>query len=347
MKAAVFKGPGQPLHIEDVADPSPRDDELLIAVKACGVCGTDLHWTEMHDTRGGWRELAPGRVLGHEFAGEVVEIGRNLRGQFRAGDAVCALPFIGCGTCRACLTGRIFRCASVDTRASPTLQGAYAEATRVGGAEAVRLPPGAAMTHGALVEPLAVGLAAVERARFDAGATILIMGAGPVGLAVAMWCRFLGARHVVVSDKIEARAAQAAEFGATDWINAETADVAQAMKAIAKGPPDVVFECVGLPGTLQLATEYVANDGVVVVAGLCMAPDTLSPAIAVVKAIDLRFTMCYERRHFDVIVEHMERGRIDVDRFVTGTVSFDEFPARFEGLKTAGHDVKVMLCPGH
>ena len=345
MKAAVFQAPSQPLVIETVADPTPGPQELLIAVGACGVCGTDLHWTENRDTSGGWRELAAGCILGHEFAGEVVEVGHDVRDRFRPGDSVCAMPFIGCGRCAACMAGRVFRCAEVDTRASRTLPGAYAELTRVGAAETVRLPAGVDHRTGALVEPLAVGLAAAERARFSPGASVLVMGAGPVGLSVAMWCRFLGARHVVVSDLVPSRAERSADFGATDSIDASSEDVAARMQQIAGGPPDVVFECIGVPGTLQLAVEHVANDGCVVVAGLCMGADAFLPAVAVVKAIDLRFTMCYEKRHFEVIVDHLERGRIDVSQLVTGTVGFDAFPAKFEQLKRAGDDLKVLLDP--
>ncbi|MCH9675688.1 MAG: alcohol dehydrogenase catalytic domain-containing protein [Gammaproteobacteria bacterium] len=345
MKAATFNAPSSPLVVKTVDDPSPGPSELVIAVGACGICGTDLHWSENRDTSVGWRELAPGRVLGHEFAGEVVEVGRDVKNLFRTGDRVCALPFIGCGRCTACLAGRVYRCTQVDTRATATLPGAFAEFTRVGAAETVRLPAGVDDSLGALVEPLAVGLAAAERAQLKSGARVLIMGAGPVGLAVAMWCRFLGARHVVVSDVIGARAARSAEFGATDFIDANEDDVNAQMLQRTGGLPDVVFECVGLPGTLQLAIDYVANDGVVVVAGLCMAADSFLPAIAVVKAIDVRFTMCYEKRHFEVIVEHLDSGRINASHFVTATVGFDAFPEKFEQLKNAGSDLKVMLNP--
>ena len=345
MKAATFQAPGQPLVIEKVADPMAGAAELVIAVSACGICGTDLHWTEMHDTSGGWRPLKAGGVLGHEFAGEIVEVGRDLTHLYKTGEMICALPFIGCGTCAACVAGRIFRCQKADTRATSTLPGAYAEYTRVGGAEAVRLPAGVDPKLGALVEPLAVGLAAAERASFAPGSSILIMGAGPVGLAVALWCRFLGARHVVVSDLVGTRAERAAEFGATDYIDASKESVTDFMRQRIGGRPDVVFECVGVPGTLQLAVEQVASDGVVVVAGLCMAADSFLPAVAVAKAIDLRFTMCYEKRHFEVIVEHLGTGRVDVSGLITGTVGFDAFPDKFEGLKTAGSDIKVLLDP--
>jgi (R,R)-butanediol dehydrogenase/meso-butanediol dehydrogenase/diacetyl reductase len=345
MKAAVFKGPGMPLEIGEVADPTPGPTDLVLAVRACGICGTDLHWTEVREPSGGWRVLSPGCVLGHEFAGEIVEVGADVRGRFRIGERVCALPFIGCGQCAACLRGRVFRCAEVQMRAAPALSGAYAQYTRVGAAETVRLPDGVDHRAGALVEPLAVGLAAVERARLDPGETVLIVGAGPVGLAVALWCRFLGARQVVVSDLVAVRAERAMEFGATAAIDAGSEEVAHRLAQLTGGAPQVVFECVGLPGTLQLAVDEVAPDGRVVVAGLCMGADRLFPAKAFVKALDLHFTFCYERRHFEIVVDHLASGRLDPSHLVTGGVGFADFPSTFERLKCAGDDLKVMFEP--
>ena len=346
MKAATFVAPGSPLAVVDIADPVPVENEVVIAVKRCGICGTDLHWTEEHDADAGWRPLPAGSVLGHEFAGEVVAVGKNAGTSLSEGDAICALPFIGCGACLACKAGKIYRCARVDTRGTRTLTGAYAEYARVGVQEAVRLPQGVGYDVGALVEPLAVGLAAAERAALHPGASIAVIGAGPVGLAVAFWCRFLGAGHVVMVDLVGARARRAAEFGATDFIDASAIEVVPAFTALAGAPPDVVFECVGLPGTFQQGIDLVANDGVLVVAGLCMAADTFLPTVALLKALDVRFTMCYERRHFETIVGYLDTGRIDASKFVTGVVGFADFSARFNALKTPGDDIKVLLDPG-
>ena len=94
MKAAVWKAPGTPLVIEDVPDPAPGPGDLVLKVRACGICGTDLHWSESPDGNAGWRALEPGAVMGHEFAGEVVEVGRDLRGRWHVGQRVCAQPFV-------------------------------------------------------------------------------------------------------------------------------------------------------------------------------------------------------------------------------------------------------------
>ena len=346
MKAAVFTAPGTPLHVESVPDPTPGPNDLVIAVNACGICGTDLHWSRHTDAQAGWRLLKPGAVMGHEFAGEVAAVGRDARGAWREGDRVTAQPFIGCGACAECFAGRAYRCADVTMRADLELPGAYAEFTRVGAATTLRLPEEVGFAEGALVEPLAVGLSAAEKARLSPGDRVLVVGAGPVGLAVALWCRFLGARHVAVSDLLASRAEQALEFGATAAIDASREDVPARAAALTGGAPDVVFDCVGVPGSLQLAVDYAPADARVVVVGLCMSRDAIYPGRAIVKELDLAFAFIYRKRHFELVLDALARGRIDAARLITDRVGLDGFPAAFEALRAPSGQIKVMLEPG-
>lgn len=345
MKAAVFKAPGAPLAIEDVPEPRPGPTDLILKVRACGICGTDLHWSERKDGSAGWRALEPDTVMGHEFAGEVVEVGSGLRGQWKIGERVTAQPFIGCGQCPDCQAGRGFRCPSGQMRASAELPGAYAEYTRVGAATTLRLPDSVGFAEGALVEPLAVGLNAVRKARLEPGDTVLIVGAGPVGIAVALWCRFFGARHIAISDLVGARAERATGFGATAAIDASREDVGARVRRLASAPPDVVFECVGVPGSFQLAIDYAPHDARVVIVGLCMAADTFFPAKALTKELDLSFAFIYKKRDFEIVLDLLGRDRIDPRGMVTERVGFDAFPAAFEALKRPGDQIKVMLEP--
>jgi (R,R)-butanediol dehydrogenase/meso-butanediol dehydrogenase/diacetyl reductase len=347
MKAAVFKAPGAPLVIEDVPDPTPGPSDLILKVAACGICGTDLHWSESPDggAHAGWRRLEPGAVMGHEFAGEVVEVGRELRGQWHVGQRVCAQPFIGCGLCAHCTSGRGYRCEQVATRSSAALTGAYAEYTRVGAHASFLLPDGVGFDQGALVEPLAVGLNAVDKARLEPGDSVLIMGAGPVGIAVALWCRFFGARHIVVSDLVGHRAERAIGFGATAAIDASREDVPSRMRQLIGEQPRVIFDCVGVPGSLQLAIDYAPFDGHVVVVGLCMAADRFFPTKALTKELALTFVFVYRRRHFEIVVDMLATGRIDARGLVTGRVGFDAFAQTFESLKKPSDQIKVMLEP--
>ena len=98
MKAAVFHRSGLPLSIETIDDPQPLPSEMILKVCACGICGTDLHWSEINNEESGWRDINPGAVMGHEFSGEVVEVGKEAKGGWKVGDRVCAMPQIGCGT---------------------------------------------------------------------------------------------------------------------------------------------------------------------------------------------------------------------------------------------------------
>jgi (R,R)-butanediol dehydrogenase/meso-butanediol dehydrogenase/diacetyl reductase len=345
MKAAVFKQPGTPLVIEEVNDPEPGPDDLILKVKACGICGTDLHWSQGNDPSAGWRHLAPGSVMGHEFSGEIIELGKNTRSQFRAGERVVAQPFIGCGSCSACRAGRSYRCSTVVTRASPELTGAYAEYTRIGVAETLKLPDNASFHAGALVEPLAVGLNAVKRAGLQVGDPVLVIGAGPVGLSVALWCRFFGARDVIVSDLVDARTVRCAEFGATAVIDAANEDVQARFRQIAGRPPAVVFDCVGVPGSLQLSIDQAPADAHLVVVGLCMAQDAFFPAKAIVKELHITFAFVYSKADFQFVIDMLSSERIPVDALVTSVVGLDDFPNKFEAMRTPGADLKVMLEP--
>ena len=345
MKAAVFKGPGQPLAIETVADPRPAPTDLVLKVCACGICGTDLHWSEIKNEDSKWRPIQPGAVMGHEFAGEVVEVGPEARGDWKVGDRVCAMPQIGCGTCEACRAGKPHRCANGVSRASAAVTGAYAEFTRIGSNETFRLPDSVSYREGALVEPLAVGLNAVRRARLMPGDTVLIMGAGPVGLSVALWCSFFGARHIVVSDLVGHRAEQATRFGATAWINASREEVVPSFERISGAPPKVIFDCVGVPGSLQVAIDYAPIDSRVVVVGLCMQADRFFPATALMEELDIIFVFVYQKQDFEMAVDMLGRGRIDAAALVTSAVGFDDFPSTFDGLKKPSDQIKVMLEP--
>lgn len=345
MKAAVFKAAGAPLVIEDVPDPEPGPTDLILKVRACGICGTDIHWSESTDPDVGWRVLEPGAVMGHEFAGEVVEVGREVRSQWKLGDRVCAQPFIGCGSCPACLAGRAYLCPRVTMRASPSLLGAYAEYTRTGSSATLRLPESVGFREGALVEPLAVGLNAVGKARLEAGDTVLVVGAGPVGVSVALWCRFFGARHIIVSDLVAERAGKAAAFGATAAIDASREDVRSRVEAISGGAPQVVFDCVGVPGSLQLVIDYAPQDARVVVVGLCMAPDTVFPAKAITKELYLSFAFVYRKRHFEIVLDLLDHERIAASGLVTDRVGLEAFSEAFERLKRPSDQIKVMLEP--
>lgn len=345
MKAAAFQQPGEPLAIVDVATPEISKGELIIAVKCCGICGSDLHMADVHDPTSGMMPLANGTIMGHEFCGEVVEAANGADDRFKPGDRVTALPFIACGHCHACLSGSGHRCAQSRSLGLGGDAGGYAEYMKVGTSDTLQLPAGVDWQHGALVEPLAVALHGVKAAKLAAGENVLILGGGPIGLATALWCRYFGAQHVMVSDRVAERLSLAESLGATATVNATDEDVVGSFKRHAGRRPDVVIECIGLPGTQQLAMDYAPTNGRIVIVGVCMAPDTISPVKAITKELQVNYVFCYQRQDFEFTLDLLDRGLIDASPMLTRTVGFDQFPQAFEALKSDKTACKVLLVP--
>ncbi len=339
MRAAVFKGLGQPLVIEEVPDPQPTPTDLVVRVKSCGICGSDLHASDVPPG------MPPGTVMGHEFAGEVVEVGAQAAGDWKAGDRICALPYIGCGHCAACLSGDGTQCSKIQATGLGQIPGAYAEYVRVGAHETLRLPESLDFDAGATVEPLAVGLHAVRQSRLEPGANVLVIGAGPIGLATALWARFFGARSVVVSEMAPARLERAAAFGATHGIDASKENVPAAFAKVAGAAPDILFECVGVPGMLQQCIMMAPARSRIVVVGVCMQTDTIFPAMAILKELSLHFVVAYHRDDFAFTLDMLDAERIASQPMVTDHVGFDGFSAAFEALKKPTTQCKVILNP--
>jgi (R,R)-butanediol dehydrogenase/meso-butanediol dehydrogenase/diacetyl reductase len=193
-----------------------------------------------------------------------------------------------------------------------------------------------------MVEPLAVGLHAVDMGKIPRGATVLVIGAGPVGLATILWAKLLGARHVIVSEKAEIRKAMAARFGATDAIDPGLPLTRQVEK-IAGHAPDVIFECVGAPGLINTTMMEAPRGARIVIAGVCQQPDTIMPLMGIVKELELQFVLGYRPADFDYVIAMIASDRVDVSPMITDIVSLDTLPAAFEALRKPAHQCKVML----
>jgi 2-desacetyl-2-hydroxyethyl bacteriochlorophyllide A dehydrogenase len=328
MRAAVFEAIGLPLAVRNLPDPDPLDDELVIQVGRCGVCGTDLHMTEGH----GLFSAAAGCVLGHEFAGEVVAIGRSVEG-WAVGDRLAAMPVRTCGRCAACLAGVPLQCAQYANQF-----GGFGQYARVQALGAIRLPVGVALADAALVEPLAVALHGMLRADIVAGCSVVVLGAGPIGLAAAFWARRLGAGRITVVECLPRRREIALAMGVDRALSPEEA-------ARANGSSDIVVEAVGRPGMLAAAIDHVRMGGGIVSLGFCMTADPFTPALAACKEVSIRFPLAWTRRDFEVSVDVLARGAVEPRTMLTQSFGLDEFPQAFEALRQPSDQCKILLDP--
>lgn len=339
MRAAVFNGVGAPLAIEEVPDPVPGPDEVLIRVAACGVCGSDLHATEE-----GVFLQANGTILGHEFSGEVVWSGDSALG---AGTRVTAVPVHPCGVCAECRAGFPMMCRKNSIIGlAKDFPGAYAEYIKVPSSFVVPLPDNVSFEEGAMVEPLAVGLHAVDNAGIRVGDRVLVIGAGPIGLSVTAFARVAGAASVVVSERAPARLAAADAFGATGTIDASAVpDVGAAFAELAGGPPDVIFDCVGVPGVIQSCIDLARPRGTIVVVGVCMKQDAQVPFSAIMKELRIQYVLGYKDTDFARVLACMNAGQVRPAPMVTDRVGLAELPAAFEKLRRPVHQIKLMIAP--
>jgi (R,R)-butanediol dehydrogenase/meso-butanediol dehydrogenase/diacetyl reductase len=333
VKAAIVQGLHQPLIVGDVADPTPGDGEVVIRIARCGICGSDLHMTE--DPAYG---IIAGDVIGHEFAGEVMALGNGTEG-LKIGDRVAVSPLKSCGACAHCIKGEVQWCSAFGLQG-----GGYAEYALTRPNQCLLLPESASMADGAIVEPLAVALHGVNLSGVEAGDKVLILGAGPIGLAVAFWCRRKGASDVVLQDITDFQRDRALAMGATGF-SVDPDDPVAGAERVLGDKADVVFECVGLPGLIEQAVSQVRNRGTILLLGLCTRPDTFNSFAMLQKEVRLVTSAFFTLPEFQAALDVLNAGAAEPRHLVTDTISLDDTPARFEALRTRGHDCKVLIAP--
>jgi (R,R)-butanediol dehydrogenase / meso-butanediol dehydrogenase / diacetyl reductase len=328
MRAAVMQGLHQPLTIQTLPDPTPGEGEVVVKVGRCGICGSDLHMTE--DPAYG---KGAGDVLGHEFAGEVVALGTGA-GSLALGDLVSVIPLQSCGHCASCKSGEVAWCDKFGLQG-----GGYAEYAITRPNQCVKLPASASIADGAIIEPLAVALHGVNMSGLKAGDKVLIIGAGPIGLAVAFWARRAGASDVMIQDISDFQQDRAIAMGATGF-------AVSPHDPLIDGKADIVFECVGIAGLIEKAVGQVRNRGTILLLGLCTKPDTLNTFAMLSKEVRLITSAFFTRGEYEAALDVLNAGAAEPRLLVTDTISLADTPARFEALRTRSHDCKILINPG-
>lgn len=340
MRAVVMRS--SQLVLDTVPDPTPGPGEVLVKTLACGICGSDLHALKHADKMveaaretGAPFALDVNRdiVMGHEFCAEVLDYGPGTSGAASPGDRVVSMPIV-------------FRDGMFDTVGySNDAPGGYGEMMRLAAALVLPVPNGLPTEHAALTEPMAVGLHAVNKARMEDNDAPLVIGCGPVGLAVIAALKLKGAAPVVAADYSPMRRRLAEVMGADIVIDPAEKPAIPAFMETSNFRPAVIFECVGVPGMLQQIMRQAPLGSRIVVAGVCMENDTIKPAHGINKELSLQFVLGYTPDEFAGTLQHLAEGRIDVAPLVTGRVELGKVPAAFEELANPEKHAKILVEP--
>ena len=368
------------LRVDEVPVPSPAAGQVRLRVLRCGICGSDLHaqhgsdeWADVA-SRGGYDGVgrsADAVEYGHEFCGEIIDYGPATRRRLPPGTRVVALPFLR-SSGHVDLTGL-----------SANAPGAYAEQVLVQESMMMAVPDGLSTDVAALTEPMAVALHAVRRAEVDKGTVAIVVGCGPVGLAVILMLKALGVRTVVAADFAAGRRRLAAVCGADIVVDPKTdspydaasgkgylTELSAAMdfvvaarekldrlptgwwhawrlgERLGAGPKrPVVFGLVGIPGMIEDIIDRVPLFTRVVVAGVCVGVDHFTPAMAINKEIDLRFVFGYTPLDFHDTLQLLASGKVDPRPLITGTVGLAGVNDAFADLRAPDQHAKILIDP--
>lgn len=369
------------LAVADVPMPAPGPGQVLLRVTRAGICGSDLHVRRYADASAdvaaetgydAFMRPADTVVLGHEFAGEVLAYGPGCRQEWPVGTPVTAPPLLGRGD-----GGHMIGFSALAP-------GAYAECVLVSEDLAIPVPDGLSPEHAALTEPLSVALHAVRRSGIGRRDVAVVVGCGPVGLAVILMLKARGVRTVVASDYSQSRREVARRCGADVVVDPATHSVwdaydqprsevrtvtdrygrgLEAMAKLRRVPRlpwwqvvraadragamrgPVVFECVGVPGVIEEIITGAPFLARVVVVGVCMEHDSFRPTMAINKEISLRFVFNFDSSEFRESLMMMAKGTLDPSPLVTRTVGLADVPATFDALSSSPEQVKVLIDP--
>jgi L-iditol 2-dehydrogenase len=316
MRTAVLAAQEQ-FEVEERPKPSPGPDDVLVGISDVGICGSDIHYYE-HGRIGDYVVDYP-LVLGHESAGEVVEVGENVTG-LEAGDRVALEPGVPCRRCAHCKRGDYHLCEDVTFMATPPHDGAFTEYVSWPADFAYELPETVSTTEGALCEPLSVGIHACRRGEVGTGDTVLITGSGPIGLMMLETAQAAGATDVIVTDVVAEKLDFAADRGADMTIDITEEDLEDAVMEYTNGVgADVVIEASGATPSIESTLDVVRRGGTIVFVGLASEAEVPLDVLDIIdNELDVHGSFRYKNT-YDAAVDLLADDAVDV----TGIVDFE------------------------
>ena len=356
MQTATWHGQ-RDIRVEEKEVANVERNDVRVEVDTCEICGSDLHeYTagpifipegEPHAVSG---EKAP-ITMGHEFSGVVDEVGDGVT-DLNEGDSVAINPILYCGECRQCRQGNYHICDSGGFIGLSGGGGGFAESVVVSAEKAVPLREDVPLEHGALVEPLSVGLHAVRRSGIQAGDAVAIFGSGPIGLSVIQCARAAGAGQIFVSEPRAARRERAADSGADHLIDPTEVDATDEIHAATDGGVDAAFEVAGIEPTFNAALESSRPSGTITVVSIWEEKTSIPPNTLVLGERTLTGTLAYlggprSDEEYGMVIDMLADGMLDPDPLVTDHIGLDGIVNEgFESLLDEESDqVKIFVKP--
>ncbi|QPQ35087.1 2,3-butanediol dehydrogenase [Lysinibacillus sp. JNUCC-52] len=336
------------IRVENIVEPTIASGKVKIKVHWAGICGSDLHrYTvgpifipvkQLHHDRSDTYPL----VMGHEFSGEVVEVGAGVT-KVKIGDAVVIEPTLACGECAACRKGKYNICKHLGFHGLSGGGGGFSQYTMVDERMVHKMPEGLSYEQGALVEPAAVALHAVRQSKLKVGDKAAVFGTGPIGLLVIDALRASGASEIYAVELSAERAAKAMELGATAVINPKEEDAVTRIHALTDGGVDVAFEVTGAPDVLQQAIDSTTFEGETIIVSIWESVASIQPNIIVRSERTVKGVMAY-RDVFPSVMELMTKGYFLADKLVTKRIGLDDIVTEgFEALLKEKNHIKILV----
>jgi len=324
----------------ELKDPVPGKGEVLVKSIACGICGSDLHASQHTEDFVATSREAGGAfklttlnpvVLGHEFCAEIVDYGPNTEKSLAPGSLVCAAPVL-------------LREPFVSIGYSEETPGGFAEYMLLSEALMVPVPAGTQAEHAALTEPVAVALHAIRKASLNGNEEVVIMGCGPVGLAIITILKNTFNGKIIASDLSPSRRSLAEDIGAHQVVNPIEVSPFSSSH-LEKGKQVIVFECIGVPGILDTIFLEAPQDSRVVVVGVCIQQDSIRPLIAINKELSMQFVLGWTMEEFSESLQNISEGIFDVAPLITKEIGLGQIAETFKELATPNKNAKVLVKP--
>jgi L-iditol 2-dehydrogenase len=335
MQASVLRA-AHDLVLEERPVPQPGLRQVLVRIRSVGACGSDVHYYE-HGRIGDYVVLEP-LVLGHEPAGEVVEVGDDVT-RLTLGQRVSIEPGVPCLSCEQCLAGRYNLCPHVRFLATPPIDGAFCDYLAVHEAFAHPVPESMSDDAAAMLEPLSVGIWACRKGRIEPGSRVLVNGAGPIGLLAAQAASAFGASAVFVADVNANRLSLASRLGATEVIDVKSTNLADSGLE-----PDVLLECSGRPEATATAIRTLAPAGRAVLVG--MGADVLPLPLSYLQNREIKIIGTFRYANtWPTAITMAATGRVALEPLVTGHYTLSDVGAALTVGTTNPSTVKTMVTP--